>query len=527
MKRPGTAKRGDPIVRMTWLKPYRPKVARAVNLALVATLAGCSMLPDMGMGSSSDGPLGSTVTSDLETKSQRDDIAGKKLAMDTSDSSFAGAVVADEPMAALIARGVLENGGNAADAATALYFALSVTYPSAAGLGGGGVCLVRDADHGVKKKGSKKAEVKLGEVESIAFLTRRPRDGGPFGIPGNVRGFALLQARHGTALWSELVSPAERIAGTGFNVSRASARRLNDAAAVIAGSSDLAAIYDRDGSHPYQETDLLSQTALATTLARIRSRGVGGFYEGETGGLLVDQAHQKGGMLSQSDLTDYRPEVAPAQLIAAGDVAVALPAKGLGAGAFASALWPNIQGASGAEALAAAAERTAVALGAPGGAALNGDFGSTTFATVDTRGGAVACAVTMNGAFGSGRIAEGTGVAFASSPEAPVKGLGSAFLVPVMVVNPETKGLYVAGAGAGAPKGGAAIEGAVMAAVSKGGSGGVAALQSGPADISSPVNAIVCPDGLPAGTCTLNPNPKGDGVGFSALAKKSSKGLFR
>jgi gamma-glutamyltranspeptidase/glutathione hydrolase len=433
-------------------------------------------------------------------------------------------------MAALIARGTLERGGNAADAAAALYFALSVTYPAAAGLGGGGVCLVRDADHGdtVKTKGKKKSVKKLGDVESIAFLTRRPRDGGPFAIPGNVRGFALLQARHGTLPWAEIVSPAERIAGTGFSVSRASARRFGGASTAIAGSADLAALYGRDGGLLYQETDVLSQVALATTLAHIRSRGVGGFYEGETGRYLVDQARQKGGALSASDLTDYRPEIAPAQQIVAGDVVIALPAHGLGAGAFAEALWPNIQSASGAEALAAAAERTAGSLGAPGGAALDADFGSTSFAVVDSKGGAVACAVTMNGAFGAGRVAEGTGVVFASSPEAPVKGLGSAFLVPVMVLNPDTKGLYLAGAGAGAPKGGATIEGAVKAAVTTGGDSGVAVLASGPADAASPANAIVCPDGLPAGACTLNPNAKGDGVGFGAVSSGSNtNGIFR
>jgi gamma-glutamyltranspeptidase/glutathione hydrolase len=484
------------------------------------------MLPDIG-GPSSDGPIGTTVTSGIETKEQRDDIAGKKMALEPSDASFAGAVVADEPMAALIARGTLENGGNAADAATSLYFALSVTYPAAAGLGGGGVCLVRDADH-FEKQGKKKSVRKLGDVESIAFLTRRPREGGPFAIPGNVRGFALLQARHGSLPWAELVAPAERIAGTGFSVSRAAARSLNDESSLIADSSDLAALYAKSGGQLYQETDVLSQVGLATTLAHIRARGVDGFYKGETGRFLADQARLKGGSLEQSDLIDYRPEIAPAQQIPAGEVVVALPARGLGSGAFASNLWSNIQNVSGAEALAAAANRTAVALGAPGGGALDGDFGSTTFAVVDARGGAVACAVTMNGAFGSGRVAEGTGVVFASSPEAPIKGLGSAFLVPVMVLKPDTKGLYVAGAGAGAPKGGAAIEGAVRAAVASGGDSGIAAFTSGPADIRSPANAIICPDGLPAGACTLNPNPRGNGVGFSAVSSGSgSNGIFR
>jgi len=137
--------------------PFLGQMVLAGSL-ITGSLGGCSMMPGMGR---SDAPLGATVTNGgVERKSERDDIAGKKMALDTSDSSFAGAIVADEPTAALAARNILERGGNAADAATALYFALSVTYPAAAGLGGGGVCLARAGDKST--------------VESISFLARVP-----------------------------------------------------------------------------------------------------------------------------------------------------------------------------------------------------------------------------------------------------------------------------------------------------------------------------------------------------------------
>ena len=102
-------------------------------------------------------------------------------------SGFLGGVAADEPRAALIGRDVLSAGGSAADAATAVFFALSVTMPSSASLGGGGVCLAYD--NRTKK------------TEALDFLPRAPRaipagTPRPSAVPGNVRGFFVLHAKY-------------------------------------------------------------------------------------------------------------------------------------------------------------------------------------------------------------------------------------------------------------------------------------------------------------------------------------------
>lgn len=403
------------------------------------------------------------------------------------DPSFGGFVVADEPSAVLIAQQVLDQGGNAADAAAALYFALSVTYPAAAGLGGGGICLVRDA-------GERK-------VESLAFLARSPRGGGAVAIPGNVRGFSLLQSRHGNQPWSAIVGPAERLAGTGFPLSRASARALADAASVQGAPAFTGA----DGA-PLRELQRVTQSELAATLTLIRSRGVTGFYAGETARALVAGAREAGGTLSLDDLADDRPVTAPAQMLPSSGGAVAAPSEALGAGVFAAALWRDIEKAGPAE-LAEAARRTAAALGAENAAR---DFGSTAFATADGRGGAVACAVTMSGPFGTGRAAPGTGVVFAPNAQQSANGIASAFLMPVIVTSNSGTQIFFSGAGAGEPKGAASILSAARLALA-----GTAAeaLAASPADARSPAHAISCPIGNVTRACSFAIGPRSDGMG--------------
>lgn len=478
------------------------QIIPVLGLAAAISVAGCSMLPG---SSDTSAPLGTTVTTDSSLTTlyeRRSPLSGRKSV--SARDSFAGAVVADEPTAALAARDILEKGGNAADAATALYFALSVTYPAAAGLGGGGICLAHEAG----KPG----------VESISFLTRNPTSGGAIGIPGNVRGFALLHARHGKAGWTTLVAPAERMAATGFQASRSFADQMRDNASQLRTSPDLAALYGGAAGAPYQELERVVQIKLAATLAQIRSQGVVGFYGGQNAASLADDSASRGGLLSLDDLRNYRPEVAPAQIQSLEADEVAMPPSNVGAGAFAAALWKRQAGANPSN-LQDMANETAISLGASAASrdALNGNFGSTAFAVVDGEGGAVSCAVTMNGAFGTGQVSPETGVVFASSPQAPLKGLASAFLAPILMTSQKAETVFFAGAGAGAPKAAASIQYALMQAFQGHADTGTS-LAASPADAQSPASAIVCPEGLPGDSCDLIVNPKGAGVGLSAVA---------
>ncbi|KAF0115321.1 MAG: gamma-glutamyltranspeptidase [Rhodospirillaceae bacterium] len=187
--------------------------------------------------------------------------------------AFAGLVTAEEPRAAAVARDVLATGGNAADAAVALAFTLTVTYPVSAGLGGGGVCLVADP------KNRK-------EVQSLEFLPRFPREpAGGEAVPALSRGLLALHARHGQTPWGSLVMPAEILARTGSVVSRALARALAAMENSAFENKGLRTLFAKPDGTWVGEGEGIVQPELAHTLAHLRLHGL--FHEGEAARALA------------------------------------------------------------------------------------------------------------------------------------------------------------------------------------------------------------------------------------------------
>lgn len=243
----------------------------------------------------------------------------------------------------------------------------------------------------------------------------------------------------------------------------------------------------------------MTQPDLAHVLSLVRARGVGGFYNGEVASKLVEGSAAKGGALTASDLQSYRPDASAASEQSAGDLILRLPAANSAAGAYANALWLKRADTSD---------------------TADVNYGSTSFATVDGAGGAVACALTMNGAFGIGHVADGTGIVFASTPASPVAVKASTYLLPMMLVRDKSNdGLFASAAAAGTPTAANAIVAALAAALTGDDGAAEQSLASSAVDAHSPVNAIICSRGLPSGTCTLNVSPRGAGVGFSATAR--------
>ncbi len=406
------------------------------------------------------------------------------LSAEALTRGYFGGVAGDEPRAVIVARDVLGDGGSAADAAVALFFAAAATYPTSVGLGAGGTCLVYDAAEG---------RATALEFPAIAPARVNPAATRRNAVPGAVRGMFVLHARYGRLPWGRVVSPAERLARLGHPISRALARDLALAPGSLFANPGIAGIFARADGAPLREGNNLVQPDLATALEKIRERGANALYGGELGRQFVAAVKEAGGSLEISDLRDYRPTWrATAQMRSGAQEIHTLPPPTPGGVALLK-MWTMLrQGKRYQDAepderghLLAEVSLRAFADGAAGltrtdtaefefvskrhvrrlidGYQANrhapaespsprpvegrNNLAGTSFVTVDGGGNAVACALTLNGLLGVGRIAPGTGIVLAAAP--PPLRQPTAALVPVLIVRGETRELVFAGAASG------------------------------------------------------------------------------
>ena len=412
-----------------------------------------------------------------------------------------GLTVGDEPVAVQAGAKILSDGGSAADAAAAMYFALSVTYPVAAGLGGGGICLVHDPARA--------------SDEEIDFLVRDAARGGGYGVPGGPGGIALLQSGHGALPWQRIVAAGERLAAAGFPISHALAVRIADNLNLIRLDAGLSSELLDESGNPKAEGALASNPSLAQSLAAIRVSGPKEFYDGDIASRLVAYSGSEGGAISAADLRDFSPGRGEAEKLKIGDQLVLLPSRHVGAGAFLSAilsrLVPSGTDAASAENLGGAvAAATKTTLDSFHIATVPRDLGATGFAASDKNGQVVACAITMNGPFGSGHTAAGTGVTLARAPSSDGAGLASTFLAPAIALNDSA--LTLAGAGAGGPNGSAAMVYDLLKAARGGDLAQPGQARSTALEPYETANIIVCQ----SESCAAVPDPAAHGLGASA-----------
>ncbi len=246
-------------------------------------------------------------------------------------STKAGVVSAQHRRAAEVGAAVLEEGGDAVDAAIATSFALGVVEPWMSGPAAGGAMVIWRA---------KQAKAKV-----INFGCRSPRELNPdnyplmgngklsdlfpwpsvlddrnimgatsVAVPGVVAGMDLAHQKFGRMSWKNLVMPAAKLAETGLLVDWYTTLLTAANAQLLSRDVDTASLFLEDGHWPiagdWTSTNErhLNQKTFAKTLTHIAEGGAKEFYFGEIAKALVQDVRDKGGCLSLDDLANYSAE---------------------------------------------------------------------------------------------------------------------------------------------------------------------------------------------------------------------------
>jgi gamma-glutamyltranspeptidase/glutathione hydrolase len=226
-----------------------------------------------------------------------------------------GMIVSQEAAASRVGLDILKRGGNAVDAAVAVGFALAVTLPRAGNLGGGGFMLIYRADLSQTIAIDYRETAPAATTKDVFLDANGGADpfksrysGLAIGVPGTVAGLELAWRKYGSGKFSfaDLIAPSIALARQGLTVADDVADSLPLAAAVLARHPSSARIYLRaDGSVP-QTGDHITLDDLAATLKTIAANGAAGFYSGPVAQKIVEAVQAAGGRMTIEDLAKYR-----------------------------------------------------------------------------------------------------------------------------------------------------------------------------------------------------------------------------
>jgi gamma-glutamyltranspeptidase/glutathione hydrolase len=225
-------------------------------------------------------------------------------------ASIQAAVVSARIEASEAGKTVMMQGGNAYDAMVATSFALTVVYPVAGNITGGGFFVYRTAkgETGTldyREMAPLKATKDLYLDEEGDVIPKLSTVGGlAVGIPGAVAGILEVHRKMGSLPLNQLLAPAIKLAEEGYIVSEKQAKSFKlyrDIFIEVNGKDTFFAQEHKAG-------DRIINLPLAKTLKVIAAKGETGFYQGWVAEAMVNKIQATGGILSLDDLKAYSPK---------------------------------------------------------------------------------------------------------------------------------------------------------------------------------------------------------------------------
>ncbi|OOF41368.1 gamma-glutamyltransferase [Rodentibacter mrazii] len=223
-----------------------------------------------------------------------------------------GMVASEQAIATKVGVEILKQGGNAVDAAVAVGFALAVVLPNAGNIGGGGFMVLHNEKTGedfaldFRETAPLKASRDMyldanGQVEDGKSLFTHFA----VGVPGTVAGMELALKKWGTMPLHKVLEPAIKLAEEGFPISQTLANLLDTEKEVLGKWQSSRKIFFKN-NRTLAAGELLIQKDLANSLKLIAKEGAKAFYEGEIAEKIVQEMKQHNGLISLEDMRNYQ-----------------------------------------------------------------------------------------------------------------------------------------------------------------------------------------------------------------------------
>ena len=219
------------------------------------------------------------------------------------------AVVSARIEASNIGVKIMKQGGNAFDAMIATDLALSVCYPSAGNIGGGGFLVYRMSSGLVgsldfrEKSPSQSFEKMFLNPKGDVIKGKSTMGGLAVGVPGTIAGLFEVHNKLCTLPFEDLIQPAIDLARNGFIVTENQAYNLNlykNDFILLNGNKTF---YNKK----FKKGDTIINLNMANTLEKIRLFGKDGFYKGDIAKNIVKTVQSSGGIMTLEDLNNYKP----------------------------------------------------------------------------------------------------------------------------------------------------------------------------------------------------------------------------
>src|SRR5919109_1798168 len=222
-----------------------------------------------------------------------------------------GEIATSQPLASAAGLQVLQEGGNAIDAAVTAAAVLAVVEPTMTGVGGDLFALVRDGRSGMVTalNSSGRAGARADADALVARgVTNLPLHGPlTVTVPGSVAGWTELLRSRGSIPLARALSAAIRYANEGFPVSEIVAAQWEAVAPRLAADAEASRVLLPGGASPTAGT-MFRNPDLASTLEQIASRGPDVVYKGPIGAAIAAHITKAGGFLTLADFAGHRAD---------------------------------------------------------------------------------------------------------------------------------------------------------------------------------------------------------------------------